>query len=163
MSSDSVIRASDADRERVLAILREAYAAGRLTLAEFDERTTAALSGRTWGDLRSLTGDLPPAAGAGAQPPGLVPSSAAGQAGERPRPGGAEADHRRLTPVVPVALAWFAVLLAAHIPGAVIPVVFLLLVGLGSTARFRGAEGCGCACSREHSPARGGPPDRSSG
>ncbi len=59
MTSDESIRASDVDREVVVATLRDAYTAGRLTLEEFDERTTAAYAARTWGDLRRLTADLP--------------------------------------------------------------------------------------------------------
>jgi len=59
MATDDPIRASDSDREVVVATLRDAYTAGRLTLDEFDERTTAAYEGKTWGDLRQLTADLP--------------------------------------------------------------------------------------------------------
>jgi len=53
------IWASDADRERVVASLRDHFAVGRLTLAELDERLTVALSARTAGDLRRLMADLP--------------------------------------------------------------------------------------------------------
>jgi hypothetical protein len=53
------IRASDADRDGVVTILRDAYAEGRLTLDEFDERTTATYAARTWGELQDLTVDLP--------------------------------------------------------------------------------------------------------
>ncbi|MFI6594711.1 DUF1707 domain-containing protein [Nonomuraea sp. NPDC050536] len=56
---DSRLRASDEDREKVAETLRENYAQGRLTLEEFDERTTSAYAAKTLGDLRSLTGDLP--------------------------------------------------------------------------------------------------------
>jgi hypothetical protein len=59
MASDDPIRASDADREVVVDSLRDAYAAGRLDLDEFDERTSAAYESKTWGDLRQLTADLP--------------------------------------------------------------------------------------------------------
>jgi hypothetical protein len=59
MASDDPIRASDADREVVVASLRDAYTAGRLDLDEFDERTSAAYESKTWGDLRQLTIDLP--------------------------------------------------------------------------------------------------------
>lgn len=59
MATDDLIRASDVDREAVVTTLREAYTAGRLTLDEFDERMAAAYAGRTWGDLRALTADLP--------------------------------------------------------------------------------------------------------
>jgi DNA-binding PadR family transcriptional regulator len=53
------VRASDADRERAVASLRDHFAAGRLTRAELDERLTAALSARMAGDLRRLMADLP--------------------------------------------------------------------------------------------------------
>ena len=59
MPTDDAIRASDADREHAVGVLRDGYACGRLTLAEFDERTTAAFASRTWGELRKLTRDLP--------------------------------------------------------------------------------------------------------
>ena len=59
MATDDLIRASDVDREAVVATLREAYTAGRLTLDEFDERMAAAYAGKTWGELRVLTADLP--------------------------------------------------------------------------------------------------------
>ena len=59
MATDDTIRASDVDREAVVATLREAYTVGRLTLDEFDERMAAAYAGKTWGDLRELTVDLP--------------------------------------------------------------------------------------------------------
>jgi hypothetical protein len=51
--------ASDADRERVVASLRDHFAEGRLTRAELDERLTVALSTRTASDLRRLMADLP--------------------------------------------------------------------------------------------------------
>lgn len=57
--TDRNIRASDMDREGVVTILRDAHAEGRLTLDEFDERTTAAYAAKTWGDLEDLTTDLP--------------------------------------------------------------------------------------------------------
>lgn len=64
------IRASHGDREAVVAVLRDAYVAGRLTLDEFDERTTTAYAGKTWGELRVLTADLPGTPEIGAEPPG---------------------------------------------------------------------------------------------
>ncbi len=53
------MRASDADRDRVLDVLREAAAEGRLTPDELDERMGAALTARTLGELATLTADLP--------------------------------------------------------------------------------------------------------
>lgn len=52
-------RASDADRERVVEVLRDATSDGRLDLDEFEERMTAAYRARTYGELRPLTDDLP--------------------------------------------------------------------------------------------------------
>jgi hypothetical protein len=52
------LRASDADRERVVAVLTEAAADGRLTLGEHAERAEQAYSARTLGDLAVLTADL---------------------------------------------------------------------------------------------------------
>jgi hypothetical protein len=55
----SLVRASDADRDRVVETLAAASAEGRLTLEEYSERSDAALVARTHGDLASLTADLP--------------------------------------------------------------------------------------------------------
>lgn len=52
------LRASDADRERVITLLGEAAGDGRLTLAEHSERTEQAYAARTLGELASLTADL---------------------------------------------------------------------------------------------------------
>jgi hypothetical protein len=52
------LRASDADRDRVLDVLRAAVGDGRLTAEEFDERVEATLSSRTLGELAALTADL---------------------------------------------------------------------------------------------------------
>jgi len=61
----SDLRASDVDRERVVAVLAEAAADGRLTLEEHSERVQRAYQARTLGELAGLTRDLVPA---GAQP-----------------------------------------------------------------------------------------------
>jgi len=52
------VRASDADRDRVVDVLRAAAGDGRLTGDEFDERLEVALSSRTLGELAVLTADL---------------------------------------------------------------------------------------------------------
>ena len=59
MPGDPRIRASDADRDRVAALLREHHAAGRLTAEEFHERMERALIARTLGELDELLADLP--------------------------------------------------------------------------------------------------------
>ncbi|HEY2304555.1 MAG TPA: DUF1707 domain-containing protein [Streptosporangiaceae bacterium] len=56
---DDRMRASDADREALTARLRDHYAEGRLTQDELDERVSAALGAKTFGELRTLTTDLP--------------------------------------------------------------------------------------------------------
>jgi hypothetical protein len=56
--SPQQIRISDADRERVAKLLRDAAADGRLDLPELDERLGAVYSARTFGDLVPITGDL---------------------------------------------------------------------------------------------------------
>ena len=52
------LRASDADRDRVIDVLRAATADGRLTADEFSERMEAALASRTFRELAPLTADL---------------------------------------------------------------------------------------------------------
>ncbi|MFJ2932995.1 DUF1707 domain-containing protein [Streptomyces sp. NPDC087219] len=54
------LRASHADRDRTVDVLRIAAGDGRLTSAELDERVEAALTARTFGELTVLTADLPP-------------------------------------------------------------------------------------------------------
>jgi len=56
---DPRIRASDADRDRITALLREHHAAGRLTAEEFAERMDAAFDAKTLGELEELMADLP--------------------------------------------------------------------------------------------------------
>src|SRR5699024_10007730 len=53
-------RASDSDRDRVLRVLREAAADGRIDLAEFEERSTLVHKARTLGELPGVTADLLP-------------------------------------------------------------------------------------------------------
>lgn len=53
------LRASDADRDRVVEQLRDALAEGRLDMQEFEERLEAAYAARTYGELAPLTRDLP--------------------------------------------------------------------------------------------------------
>jgi hypothetical protein len=52
------LRASDTDRDRVVALLGEAMADGRLTADEHAERVQRAFTARTLGELADLTTDL---------------------------------------------------------------------------------------------------------
>jgi DUF1707 SHOCT-like domain len=59
MSGYPGIRASDEDRSRAAAALGEHYAAGRLTLEEFQERLDKVYAATTLGELGRLMADLP--------------------------------------------------------------------------------------------------------
>lgn len=75
--SNPALRASDSDRDKILAQLSEHYQAGRLTTAEFDERSGKALSARTLSDLAGLMTDLPAGPGDPAAPAAPVPAQPA--------------------------------------------------------------------------------------
>jgi len=55
----SRLRASDADRERVIDALKAAFVQGRLTRDELSGRTGQALASRTYGDLAAVTSGIP--------------------------------------------------------------------------------------------------------
>lgn len=113
---DDHIRVSDTDRDRVTARLRDDFAEGRLTPGELDERISAALSARTFGDLRRVMADLP----------GPVPVSPAGA--QRPRRAGPPWTARRRGPrLLPLAL--LAVLAALLLPvGGWLLIAFIKLI-----------------------------------
>jgi hypothetical protein len=54
-----VLRASDDDRQRVVAALERHTTAGRLSLDEFSERVSLVYAAATQSDLDRLTADLP--------------------------------------------------------------------------------------------------------
>lgn len=54
----ATLRASDTDRALVSSVLADAYADGRLTAAEYDERESANLAAKTLGELPPLLTDL---------------------------------------------------------------------------------------------------------
>ena len=64
-------RVSDADRERVAAVLQAAFAEGRLTMPELEERLAAAYAAQTDAELGTVTRDLR----APAPQPGTAPTS----------------------------------------------------------------------------------------
>jgi hypothetical protein len=77
------LRASDADRERVAEVLRDALAEGRLDMTEFEERLDATYSARTYGELAPITRDLPAGSAGGAPRVSMTkePEQAGGWAG----------------------------------------------------------------------------------
>jgi hypothetical protein len=63
------VRASDAEREAAVEQLRVATTEGRLTFTELTERTEAAYTATTRGELARITADLPAAAASAAPVP----------------------------------------------------------------------------------------------
>ena len=157
MASDHMMRASDADRDAVVAVLRDAYTAGRLTLEEFGERASAAYAGKTWGELWELTADLPEQPLLGADVPGRI-DLPVGPGGMSPRtvpPDPADpvspsqpdranlppgAPHRRPRPagtVMPFVMIWFLVVLATRSAAVVAAPIVVLALLLLFTAMSR--------------------------
>lgn len=82
-SGDAALRASDADRDRVADILREALAEGRLDAEEHSERLDRVYAAKTMGELEPLVRDLP--AGRAAAPVSAAPRGYHGDgSGENP-------------------------------------------------------------------------------
>jgi hypothetical protein len=57
--ANTSMRASDRDRAVIETVLADAFAEGRITRSEYDERSDAALASRTLGELVPLVADLP--------------------------------------------------------------------------------------------------------
>jgi Domain of unknown function (DUF1707) len=130
--TDRPIRASDRERESVVDVLRDAYTDGRLTLEEFEERTSSAYASKTWTDLRELTADLPvePVLGADLpqrQPRALAAAQQMVPSVPRPRQGGRDRSLGRLLPVI---FVWIMISAAAGSPdtAAALSVVFICLL-----------------------------------
>jgi len=146
------MRISDADREHIVERLREHYAEGRLTSDELDERVTAALSAKTYGDLRAVMTDLPEPETVGAAGPAGTPGPAGplGQQGWQTPPwfagGRPIVAVRRRPRILPLVL--IALFLTFALPGGAfiffafvkVALAFLLvmcLLGFFAGARFR--------------------------
>ena len=68
------LRASHADRERVVEVLKDAFVQGRLNKGELDARVGQAFASRTYAELAALTADIP------AAPPERQPARAQNRA-----------------------------------------------------------------------------------
>jgi Domain of unknown function (DUF1707) len=110
------LRASHADREQAIDVLKAAFVAGRLDKDEFDLRVGRALGSRICAELAALTADLP-AGQAEAKPPKPAPAR-----GQRPglRPG----------PVIGAATALYAGVWAAVITLSLPAVLILTIASL---------------------------------
>ena len=73
------LRAAQTDREQAITVLKTAYAQGRLTKDELEERAAQAFASRTYAELAALTADIP------ADSPIAAGSAAAGSAAAGPR------------------------------------------------------------------------------
>ncbi|HEY6309247.1 MAG TPA: DUF1707 domain-containing protein [Streptosporangiaceae bacterium] len=126
---DRPIRASDQERESVVDVLRDAYADGRLTLDEFEERTSAAYAAKMRADLWELTADLPaePLLGADLNQPWqaarahAVPPAHRTHQARRDRP---------LGHLLPILFIWIVIEAAAGAPdtAAALSVLFICLL-----------------------------------
>jgi hypothetical protein len=81
------LRASDADRERVADVIRQAAGEGRLTMEELDERLDAVYAAKTYAELEPITRDLPQTPGGAAPAP--VPAGDPQRFGAEPTSHGA--------------------------------------------------------------------------
>lgn len=121
------MRASHADREQVIDVLKTAFVQGRLTKDEFDARLGQAFASRIYADLAAVTADLP-AWLIGVPPP--------------QKPAQARAQPDRSTAIAPAVVAiitgmtvltagWWAAVLIGHKiddDGAKLMLLFLLIL-----------------------------------
>ncbi|MFG1808763.1 DUF1707 and DUF4190 domain-containing protein [Streptomyces sp. NPDC049040] len=63
--------AGDADRERAVNVLKDAFTEGRLTQPEYEDRVGLAYQARTYGELDEVTADIPRAV----VPPAFLPQA----------------------------------------------------------------------------------------
>jgi hypothetical protein len=96
-------RVGDADRNHTADLLKEAHAAGYLTLEEADQRLSAALAARTRGQLDRLVADLPPEWRAAQE-----------------RAGGPAGPPARRDPAFPLEAAWLVPLLVVVVAAVVV-------------------------------------------
>lgn len=130
------VRASDAEREEVVTVLRTAIGEGRLTLAEGEERIAGVYAARFRDEFGQFTADLP-----GTQPPIPAPWAVSGAAGPQPR---ADVATRYAVIGAVVPMAMFAVMAALFITTdghawQVFPVFFLCMLVLRRVAWARRA------------------------
>jgi hypothetical protein len=91
------LRASHAEREQVIGLLKAAFVEERLAKDEFDERVGQVLTSRTRGELAMLTADIP------ARLPGLQPPQAVRE----------WSDKKAAAAVIGSIAAWWGIVAAA--------------------------------------------------
>jgi hypothetical protein len=108
------LRASHADREQVIEVLKDAFAQGRLTRHELDARVGQAFTSRTYAELAALTADIP------AEPATVPPSRQPARAQNR-APGSHTARD------VAIGLVAGLIIVAAIFFGGLLQYAFLLV------------------------------------
>lgn len=110
------LRASHADRERVIGTLTAAYVYGLVTKDEFDERVGQTFAARTYAELAVTTADIPP--GLAPAPPPLRPASAPLRpASARASAPVAARDRAIIATAVLAGLAWIASFILSPLAG----------------------------------------------
>ena len=96
------LRASHADRERVIDTLKAAYVYGLVTKDEFDARVSQTFASRTRAELALVTADFPAGLAAAQQRPRPAPARGDAPADANVRPG----DRAIIATAVFAGLAW---------------------------------------------------------
>jgi hypothetical protein len=103
------MRASDADREIVRTVLADAYADGRLTREEYDDRLNTLYGSRTLGEVSSLVTDLVPPDGPATAPAPVLPADLRTRAARKWRKDVEESFVAFLVPTIICTVIWIAV------------------------------------------------------
>src|SRR5215831_12341086 len=141
------LRASRADREWVIELLKVAFVEGRLTQDELDTRVGQAFASRTYADLADLTGDIP-AGPAGAEPAGTPARTLA------------KAAHRSAICL----LVAFALVGVAALTGSEVLVAMAICTGIAAIIAASGFLGYGVVDAWQERRSRGQlPPPRRDG
>jgi hypothetical protein len=110
------LRASHADRERVIGTLKAAYIYGLVTKDELDERVSQTFAAHTCAELAVITADIPPGVALPPSPLRPAPAKASSAA--------AAMDRMIMATAILAGLAWVAAMVS--------PVTALFVGGIGS-------------------------------
>lgn len=77
--SDDDLRVGNPERERAIALLNDAFAAGYLEIVEFEDRSGLVYTAKTRRELRTVLEDLPSAAKLFPGPPAAAPTGPAAE------------------------------------------------------------------------------------
>jgi len=103
------MRASDADREIVRTVLADAFADGRLTREEYDDRLNTLYGSRTLGEVSSLVTDLVPLDGPPTAPAPLLRADMRTRGARKWRKDVEESFAAFLIPSIICTVIWIAV------------------------------------------------------